>query len=70
MLSAFEEEGWPPRIDDPLSPLPGGNQREHLHNTIVNLNRYQRQRTIRFFGDGNGQGVCWEFIAAGGRLKA
>jgi hypothetical protein len=70
ILSAFEEEGWPPRIDDPLPPLAGRNPREHLRDTIVNLNRYQRHHKIRFFGDGNGQGVCWEFIAAGGRPKA
>jgi hypothetical protein len=69
VLCAFEEEGWPPHIDDPLPPLPGGNQREHLRDTIVNLNRYQRHQSIRFFGDGNGQGVCWEYRAAGSRPK-
>jgi hypothetical protein len=70
ILCAFEEEGWPPRIDDPLPPLAGRNQREHLRDTIVNLNRYQQPRRIRFFGDGNGQGVCWEMLPSGGRPKA
>jgi hypothetical protein len=62
ILSAFEEEGWPPRIDDPLSPRPDRDSRLHLHETIVNLNRYHRDRVIRFFGDGKGEGVCWEIV--------
>lgn len=63
ILSAFEEEGWPPRIDDPLSPRPDRDPRQHLRDTIVNLNRYQRNRVLRFFGDGRGEGVCWEVVA-------
>jgi hypothetical protein len=62
ILSAFEEDGWPPRIDDPIPPLPGQDPKARLHDTINALNRNQKRRLIHFLGDGRGQGVLWELI--------
>ncbi len=60
VLAAFEEEGWPPHIDDPLPPRSGQDPKRHLHNTITNLNRAQRHPILHFEGDGLGRGVCWK----------
>jgi hypothetical protein len=65
VLMAFEEEGWPLRIDDPLPPLPNIHPKQRLHDTIKNLNRRQKRRLVRFMGDGTGQGVRWELISTG-----
>jgi len=63
ILAAFEEEGWPPRIDDPLPPNGrSGSSRRRLHDTIKSLNRHQKQRLIQFAGDGTGEGVRWRLI--------
>jgi hypothetical protein len=62
ILMALEEEGWPPRIDDPLPMVAELDAKQRLHDTIKNLNRHQHRRCLRFFGDGTGQGVCWEWI--------
>ncbi|MFV1963866.1 MAG: hypothetical protein ACC628_00475 [Pirellulaceae bacterium] len=61
ILAAFEEEGWPPRVDDPLPVHPELDPRRRLHDTIKSLNRNQRSREIRFMGDGTGEGVRWEW---------
>lgn len=63
ILMAFEEEGWPPRIDDPLMPQHDIDPKERLRNTIKSLNRKQVHRLIRFMGDGTGQAIRWELIA-------
>ena len=60
VLSSFEEEGWPHHIFDPLPPKPGLNCQRRLHDTINRLNRHQRARAIRFYGNGNGRAICWE----------
>jgi len=60
ILSVFQEEGWPPRIDDPLPPHPDLEPKRRLHETIISLNRNQRNRILRFCGDGHGQGVRWQ----------
>jgi len=60
LLTAFQEENWPVRIDDPLPPNKKLDTKQRLHDTIKNLNRHQKQRLIRFMGDGTGQGVRWE----------
>ncbi|OAI54591.1 hypothetical protein AYO44_03355 [Planctomycetaceae bacterium SCGC AG-212-F19] len=60
ILAAFQEDGWPFRIDDPLPPLPHRDAKRHLHDTINNLNRHQLHPLIRFLGDGKGEGICWE----------
>jgi hypothetical protein len=60
ILAAFQEEGWPPRIDDPLPPQFDQDPKRRLHDTINTLNRSQKNALIRFLGDGSGQGVRWE----------
>lgn len=60
LLAAFEEEGWPIRIDDPLPPVHGVLSKRRLHDTIKSLNRNQKCRLICFKGDGTGEGICWE----------
>jgi hypothetical protein len=62
ILSVFDEENWPPRIDDPLPPSKRINTKQRLHDTIKSLNRNQKQRLVRFLGDGTGEGVRWELI--------
>lgn len=60
ILMAFEEEHWPPRIDDPLPGDPDLLPKRRLHDTIKSLNRNQKNCLIRFIGDGTGEGVRWE----------
>jgi hypothetical protein len=63
ILAVFEEESWPPRVDDPLPPKPGVDSQRRLHDTINSLNRSQKHRLMRFFADGLGRGVGWELLA-------
>lgn len=60
VLSAFQEEGWPERVDDPLPPHPDQDSKRRLADTIKCLNRNQTNRLIHFRGDGTGEGVLWE----------
>ncbi len=62
ILSAFQEEGWPERIDDPLPPSPEIDPKRRVHAAINSLNRNQKHHRVHFSGDGNGNGVCWELI--------
>jgi hypothetical protein len=66
ILAAFEEEGWPVRIYDPLPPNrdnPEQDPKRRLHDTIGSLNRHQKNRLIRFVGDGSGEGIRWELAS-------
>jgi hypothetical protein len=60
ILAVFEEEGWPPRIDDPLSPVADQDPKRRLLDTIKCLNRNQKHASLHFLGDGTGRGVRWE----------
>jgi hypothetical protein len=60
ILAAFEEEAWPPHIDDPLPNALGQDPKQRLHDTIKRLNRHQVNRLIRFRSDGTGSGIIWE----------
>lgn len=53
ILSVFEEEGWPPQIDDPL---PQGILRQ----TLKDLQEKFRATPIAFIADGTGTGIRWE----------
>ncbi len=63
VLDAFQEDGWPPRIDDPLPQKQGRDVSLCLHDTVNHLNRNQLNRLIHFSRDGTGQGICWELVA-------
>lgn len=57
ILDAFQEEGWPSRIDDPL---PDGSDPQRLRETIRTLNTGLTD--IKFLADGTGEGVRWDRI--------
>jgi len=61
VLAAFQEEGWPAYIDDPLPPRGGADRWERLHNTINRLNGRQTIQLIEFHGDGTGQRIGWKW---------
>jgi hypothetical protein len=60
VLIAFEEEHWPPRVDDPLPPRDEIDPKLRLRDTIAKLNRRQQTGIIRFSGDGTGRGIRWQ----------
>jgi hypothetical protein len=64
ILSVFEEEKWPRRIDDPLPAGGPADRVQRLHDAVRGLNRNQRNRLIRFERDGRGEGVCWTLSGA------
>lgn len=66
VLSVFQEEGWPSRIDDPLSPMQEQDSKRRLSDTIKCLNRKQCNALIHFRGDGTGEGVIWERVKCNG----
>ena len=60
VLNAFEDQGWPDHIDDPLLPHPDICAKRRLHDTLKCLNRKQVRELIKFRGDGTGLGVRLE----------
>jgi hypothetical protein len=62
ILSAFEEEGWPGYIDDPLPMRPEIVPKRRLHNVITRLNGGQLVPVLRFHGNGNGDGIGWQLL--------
>ncbi len=64
ILSAFHEENWPARIDDPLPQQPQKDPKRRLNDTIKSLNRNQCNELIVFQGDGSGEGIIWQMPSA------
>jgi hypothetical protein len=60
ILQAFEEEGWPAAIHDPLPPQPGQDSKRRLRATLQSLNGNQKNGLVWFRGDGTGERVLWE----------
>jgi hypothetical protein len=60
ILTAFEEEGWPSRIYNPLSPPLNQDCKQRLHDAVTRLNRHQQHPLIHFRSDNNGEGIRWE----------
>jgi hypothetical protein len=61
ILSAFEEEHWRLRIDDPLSPDDHHDDPKlRLNRAIYRLNRHHVNSLIHFHGDSTGKGITWE----------
>jgi hypothetical protein len=62
ILDAFEEDGWPEFIDDPIPPDGDQDPKRRLNVTIKSLNRNQIISLIRFHGNGNGLQIHWEAV--------
>jgi hypothetical protein len=62
ILTAFQEEGWPHSIDDPLPQTGDLDPKQRLQATIKSLNRNQLVRLIHFHGNGNGLQVYWDLV--------
>jgi hypothetical protein len=56
LIEAFDREGWPPAIVDPFRDY------ERLKQTWKDLNRTLPPNTLRFGGDGTGEGVRWDWL--------
>lgn len=67
ILDAFQEEGWPPVIDDPLPGCPGTDRQKRLRNAIQRLNHGQVVKRLLFHANGSGDGIRWELSPARGR---
>jgi hypothetical protein len=64
LLDVFQEENWSVHVEDPLPRALDESEEDakrRLHETLKNLNRTLPPHTIRFRGDGTGQGVWWEY---------
>jgi hypothetical protein len=57
ILEAFEEQGWPEAIDDPLPMEHNIDPKRRLHDAIKRLNRSRSCPALSFHGNGNGQGI-------------
>ncbi len=65
ILRVFEEEGWPPRILDPLPQIPGVDPKKRLHDAMYRLNTRQQRPLLAFVGDGTSKGLLWRRIDVG-----
>lgn len=63
ILKAFQRQGWPARIVNPLTRKPADQYAKiHLGEVIKRLNKNLRNPLIRFHGDGSGRGITWEIV--------
>ncbi|MDA7924300.1 hypothetical protein N9B60_02775 [Mariniblastus sp.] len=65
VLDAFEDNGWPTHISDPLEAHDSICPKRRLHDTIKCLNRKQINGLIKFRGDGTGLGVLLQIVTEG-----
>jgi hypothetical protein len=62
-LDAFEKEGWPDAINDPLEPDDHQESKARLREMVRGLNKGLKAGTIRFrSSNGRGDGVLWECV--------
>ncbi len=69
ILATFQEDGWPYKVYDPLSPIADCDPKRRLNDTIKGLNHHQENSLIRFRGDGTGEAVVWE-LTSGSKSKS
>ena len=65
ILAAFEEEGRPSRIDDPLPFRLSEDAKRRVHDTIKSLNRHPQHPLLHFLGDNSGMVLRWRLLKAG-----
>jgi hypothetical protein len=62
ILAAFQEEGWPRRIDDPLPGDGRVDQHNRLREAVRSLNEHQTNKLIVFSRDGSVEGLTWRLV--------
>jgi hypothetical protein len=62
ILSAFQREGWPPHIENPLEHDRLMDDSQRMADAVYRLNRDQKPLRIRFRRDGRGLGITWELV--------
>src|SRR5262249_27206296 len=62
LLDAFQELGWPRRMDDPLPRHAGVDSRDRLRDTVKSLNRCQTPHVLHFEVEVTGLGVRWRGV--------
>lgn len=67
VIEAFQEEGWPERIDDPLSRSRRIRPKRRLRQTVSDLN--DGLDFIRFYSDGSGEGIRWKSLTPAHLLR-
>jgi hypothetical protein len=70
ILDAFQEEGWPAGIDNPLGSAAGRLAEERLHDAINKLNAGQQTRRLHFRSTNGGQGVLWRLLPRPAEVRA
>jgi hypothetical protein len=62
ILDAFQDSDWVEWIANPLPQIVGRDRKEHLAQTVENMNRWMGKKgPFRFQADG-GNGVSWEVL--------
>jgi hypothetical protein len=64
LLEAFQEQGWPPEIDDPLPRHRRVKPADRLRDTVKHLNSHPGREPLHFRVDAEGRAVFWS--ACGG----
>lgn len=62
LLAAFEQAGWPERLDSPFVKDLDRDGRERLRDTVKRLNLDQEHALLRFHIEGAGLQVRWEIV--------
>jgi hypothetical protein len=62
VLEAFQGEGWPEQLEDPLPQDPAGSRKHRLQDTIKNLNRDHQRQLLRFYTR-EGGAIAWKRLA-------
>jgi hypothetical protein len=60
ILSAFEEENWPGRIDNPIRPKVNTDENDTARRLSEAVRRLNDNDYIRFERDGTGEGILWQ----------
>lgn len=63
ILAAFERQGWPKRIDDPLPFKADISPVDRLHDAVKRLTRSLDVPLVKFGGDGKGSGARWRPVS-------
>jgi hypothetical protein len=59
ILTAFQEQGWPAEIDDPLPPEEGVDAVERLRDAVRHLAARLAGTPLHFRPDPEGKAICW-----------